>query len=136
MRKLFTILGVLVVSACASTGEPARAKPQTDKEVIIQAGLDMGIPLEVITHVARKESTFRCSPGNPRYHGPLQVSPRSARALGYTSAEGPLNNCKAGLKYGLRHLKLCVRKVGNNPRAAAACHASPARYGVVVRWRG
>lgn len=103
--------------------------------MIISEAAKFGISQAVIKHVANKESTFQCRPGNPRYHGPLQISPASARALGYTKSEGPLNNCKAGLKYGLRHLALCVRKVGNNPRAAASCHETPARYGVVVRWK-
>lgn len=106
-----------------------------DRSTIIQAGVNFGIPKEVISYVAKKESTFRCSPGNPRYHGPLQISQRSARALGWHPNEGHLNNCKAGLKYGLRHLKLCVNRVGNNPKAAAQCHASPGRYGVRVHWR-
>ena len=110
------------------------ASVAADKDTIISYGLSIGIPSSVMTYVAKKESGLRCSPRNPRYHGPLQISNPSARALGW-NGKGSLNNCGNGLKYGARHLKLCVNKVGNNPKAAARCHASPGRYGIRLNWK-
>lgn len=106
-----------------------------DKSKIIAAGNNFGIPTSVISYVANKESTFRCSPNNPKYFGPLQISYPSAKELGYKGKRNGLNNCGDGLKYGLRHLKLCYNKIGNKPKAVADCHARPAKYGVVVRWK-
>lgn len=106
-----------------------------EKNQIIVEAAKYGIAADVVSRVAKKESGFRCRPNNPRYHGPLQISLQSARALGYSSSEGALNSCEAGLKYGLRHLKLCVNKVGNNPSKAAHCHSMPGKYGVRLTWR-
>ena len=125
----------LMVASCTTVAKPTpvAAKP-TAKEIILASADAHGVPRNVILHVAKKESGFRCStPG--RYNGPLQVSHGSARALGYTKAEGPLNSCGAGLKYGMRHLKLCVNAVGANPKKAARCHASPGSYGVRLNWK-
>ncbi len=130
----FLIVIALILSGCTtvSANQPSKL---SDIDIIHSRSDEMGIPRSVINYVAKKESGFRCRPGNPRYHGPLQVSRQSAKALGYQASEGSLNNCSAGLKYGLRHLKLCVNKVGNNPKKAAACHSMPGRYGVRVSWK-
>lgn len=135
MKLLVWIIAGLLVASFGLTVAEAKPKQNTDKEIILAYADAHSIPRNVINYVAKRESGFRCSPGNPRYKGPLQVSPGSARALGYKSAEGPLNNCRAGLKYGMRHLKLCVNKVGANPKRAAHCHAMPAKYGVHVVWK-
>lgn len=135
-KTLIAALAIMSVTACASTATHpvVAATPETPRAYIIQEAKAMGIEEHVIVHVANKESTFRCSPGNPTYSGPLQISYNSAKALGYSGPKSGLNNCGDGLKYGLRHLAICVRKVGQDAHKAAACHASPARYGVVVRW--
>lgn len=125
--KLF--LTTLLLLSLASTSFAS------DQNQIIQEAAKIGIAADVVAKVAKKESGFRCRPNNPRYHGPLQISLSSARALGYSSSDGPLNSCGAGLKYGLRHLKLCVNKVGNNPSKAAHCHSMPGKYGVRLVWR-
>lgn len=128
------IVGVLVSSCTTTSQVDAKVKPRTSKEIILASADAHGVPRNVAEYVARKESTFRCTtPGS--YNGPLQVSHGSARALGYTKAEGPLNSCGAGLKYGMRHLKLCVNAVGANPKKAARCHASPGSYGVRLNWK-
>lgn len=136
MKNIITmiVIGLMVASCAATPKVEATPKPKSSKELILASADAHGVPRHVAEYVARKESTFRCStPG--RYNGPLQISHGSARALGYTKAEGNLNSCGAGLKYGMRHLALCVRKVGADPKKAARCHASPARYGVRVAWR-
>lgn len=127
---------IAALIACVGTVS-AEASPRHQENAhsyIVAQAAKYGIPHAVIERVARRESGFRCSPGNPRYHGPLQVSYQSARALGYRGGAGGLNNCGAGLEYGLRHLALCVRRVGNNPAAAAKCHELPGNYGVRVTW--
>jgi soluble lytic murein transglycosylase-like protein len=135
----------MAFAALVATSSMAVAAPRTaymsfnagggsSQDMIVSRAAQYGIPHAVIAHVARKESTFRCSPGNPRYHGPLQISYQSAKALGYHGSASGLNNCGAGLEYGLRHLALCARAVGNNPAAAAKCHETPGRYGVRVSW--
>lgn len=119
--KFLTVLCSLILFAM-----PTHA---AERSQILSHAQAVGIPVEVMKYVAKKESGFRCSPKNPRYHGPLQISKPSARALGW-NGKGSLNNCGQGLLYGAKHLKLCVNKVGNNPKAAARCHASPGSFGV------
>lgn len=127
------IVGVLAASCATSTPKVAEAKPKGAKAIILASADAHGVPRNVIEYVAKKESGFRCST-NSRYKGPLQISPGSARALGYRG-KGGLDNCGAGLMYGMRHLKLCVNKVGANPKKAARCHASPGSYGVRLAWK-
>lgn len=126
------IVGVLVAS-CSTTQEVAASQPKSAKAIILASADAHGVPRNVIEYVAKKESGFRCSTRS-RYKGPLQISPGSARALGYRG-KGGLDNCNAGLTYGMRHLKLCVNKVGANPKKAARCHASPGSFGVRVAWK-
>lgn len=126
MKRLFAVLAIVLMSFTA-----AEAK---DKGRIISEANRVGISTQVISHVAKRESGYRCSPNNPRYFGPLQISYQSAKALGYKGPKNGLNNCVSGLVYGLRHLKLCYDKVGNNPKKAAHCHASPGTYGVRLKW--
>jgi len=135
MKKILAMIAVgVMVASCSTTEVVANNSPKSSKQIILASADAHGVPRNVIEYVANKESTFRCStPG--RYNGPLQISPGSARALGYRKGDGPLNSCGAGLKYGMRHLKLCVNKVGANPKKAARCHASPGSYGVRVAWK-
>lgn len=137
MNVRLSALAALMV--CVGTvGAEARSRHHhhegTAQAYIVAQAAKYGISHAVIERVARRESGFRCSPGNSRYHGPLQVSLQSARALGYRGSAGGLNNCSAGLEYGLRHLALCARRTGNNPGASARCHAIPGAYGVRVSW--
>ena len=133
MNKILALILTGLLAASCTTAKVEAKSPKSSKEIILASADRHGVPRAVILHVAKKESGFRCSTRST-YKGPLQISPGSARALGYRG-KGGLDNCGAGLEFGMRHLALCVRKVGNNPRAAAACHASPARYGVHVSWK-
>ncbi|MNK46287.1 hypothetical protein D3C87_650690 [compost metagenome] len=135
MKKTLAMMLVGLMVASCTTVKPTEvaAKPTTAKEIILASADAHGVPRNVIMYVAKKESGFRCST-NSRYKGPLQISPGSARALGYRG-KGGLDNCGAGLTYGMRHLKLCVNKVGANPKKAARCHASPGSYGVRLAWK-
>ncbi len=135
MKKTLAMMLVdLLVASCA-TVKPTEvaAKPTSAKEIILASAEAHGVPRNVILYVAKKESGFRCSTRS-KYKGPLQISPGNARALGYRG-NGGLDNCGEGLKYGMRHLKLCVNKVGANPKKAARCHASPGSYGVHLAWK-
>jgi len=102
------------------------------KELISKSAISHGIPVDLALYVAKLESGYRCTtPG--RYNGPLQVSNGSARALGYNSSEGGLNTCGAGLKYGMKHLKLCYDRVGHSRNKLKRCHANPGSYGVRLK---
>jgi soluble lytic murein transglycosylase-like protein len=131
MKKIIMALFMGLVASC-TTIKKVEIKPTTPKAIILASANAHGVPRNVILHVAKKESNFRCSTKS-KYKGPLQISTSSARALGY-KGKGGLDNCGAGLEYGMRHLALCVRKVGNNPRSAAKCHANPGAYGVRLIW--
>jgi soluble lytic murein transglycosylase-like protein len=135
MKKttIMIFVGVLVASCSTADVAASNIQPSGAKAIILASADAHGIPRDVINHVAKKESGFRCST-HSRFKGPLQISPGSARALGY-NGKGGLDNCDAGLEYGMRHLKLCVNKVGVNPVKVARCHASPGAYGVRLAWK-
>jgi soluble lytic murein transglycosylase-like protein len=134
LRLSAVAAAMVLASTAAAVASPHHSG--TAQGYIVAQAAKYGISHAVIERVARRESGFRCSPGNPRYHGPLQISYQSARALGYRGSAGGLNNCSAGLEYGLRHLALCAHRTGQNPGASAHCHAVPGRYGVRVSWAG
>ena len=99
LSKTITALcaSLLITTGCVSQAE-SKPKVASEQAIIYQSAAAYCVPKGVIQYVGKKESGMRCRPGNPRYHGPLQISLGSARALGYKAAEGPLNSCGAGLK--------------------------------------
>lgn len=117
-----------LLAACAHNEENLQASAQPQGQVqrlIANEAKNQGVPVSLALKVARVESRFRCDAVGPhtkqgRAQGPLQIMPRSARGLGHSG--GPLNNCGAGLHYGMKHLAMCVRKAGGNQALAAKCH--------------
>lgn len=86
-----------------------------------------GVPVHLAHAVAHVESRHRCGAVGPRTrhgraHGPLQIMPGSARALGFTGDARDLATCEAGLRYGMRHLAVCWERSGRSYAGAATCH--------------
>lgn len=116
--KLPYIVTTIIVGTYASS---AFANP----ELIAAEAKRQGVPVAFALRVAKLESGHRCNAVGPRTRsgraqGPLQIMPGSARALGHSG--GPLNNCGAGLHYGMKHLAMCYRLANGNQPAAARCH--------------
>lgn len=127
MKRTFWI-GISALSLAACTQEPIEisAQPKTAGASLIAAeARRQGVPVDLALKVAKIESGHRCNAVGPatkvgRGQGPLQIMPRSARGLGHRG--GPLNNCGAGLHYGMKHLAMCWRGARGSKALAAHCH--------------
>lgn len=99
---------------------PAAASDATS--LVSSAARRQGVPVSFALKVARVESGVHCGKHNASgASGPLQVMPRTARALGY---RGNIRraSCYVQTEYGMKHLALCYRGARGNQRVAAACH--------------
>ena len=120
----------LALGGCAggealSAGAP-RVKGAAPQLIAAEARRQ-NVPASLALRVAWVESRHRCNAVGPRTRigrgqGPLQIMPRSAAGLGHRG--GPLNNCGAGLHYGMKHLAMCYRLAGGNHALAARCHVA------------
>jgi soluble lytic murein transglycosylase-like protein len=116
------------VALCAITPTASHAATAHRDNVVALVDAkarEMGVPIALARKTAKAESSFRCNAVGPRTRqghaqGPLQIMPRSARGLGHKG--GPLNNCGAGLHYGMKHLAMCYRLAGGNQQLAFRCH--------------
>lgn len=88
-------------------------------QIVAAAAKRHHVPVSFALSVARVESGVRCNARNKSgATGPLQIMPRSARALGYRSIKG----CYAATEAGMAHLAMCYRGARGNKARAAACH--------------
>ena len=113
---------VLMVCGILMMGSTACASANDAREIVSSAAKRHGVPVSFALKVARQESGVKCGNHNPSgATGPLQIMPRSARALGY---RGNIRraSCYIQTEYGMKHLAMCWRGAHGNPRRAAACH--------------
>ena len=80
--------------------------------------------------IAKIENNFRCatpgprvrSHGGDRAQGPMQVMPRSARALGLDPAR--LSECEYGVMAGIAHMERCIASGVQTSQQMKACHVA------------
>lgn len=118
-------LVVLAIAVGGCVQEPLEVSASSSQKLIAAEARRQGVPEGFALRIAKIESGQRCDAVGPRTRsgraqGPLQIMPGSARALGHSG--GPLNNCGAGLHYGMKHLAMCYRLAGGNQPLAARCH--------------
>lgn len=117
----------LMLPIPVATNAPARlARPEVRLAVASEARRQ-GVPAHLAHAVAHVESRHRCNAIGPRTrhgraHGPLQILPASARALGYSGPDHALATCDAGLRFGMAHLARCWELSGRSYAGAATCH--------------
>jgi soluble lytic murein transglycosylase-like protein len=106
---------------------PARLQRPEVRRAVAAEARRQGVPVHLAHAVAHIESRHRCNVIGPRTrhgraHGPLQILPNSARALGYVGSDSALATCDAGLRYGMAHLARCWHLSGRSYAGAATCH--------------
>ena len=117
----------LFAPASVAAHIPAGAdRPAVRRKVEAEARRQ-GVPVALAHAVTHVESRFRCNAVGPRTrvgrgHGPLQIMPSSARALGFTGDARLLATCDEGLRYGMKHLARCWELSGRSYAGAATCH--------------
>lgn len=115
MKK--TMYATMIAMSLSTPVNASDATSIVRSEAVLQ-----GVPVSFALKVARVESGIKCGKTNKSgATGPLQIMPRSARALGYKGAIGKAP-CATQTRYGMKHLALCYRGAHGNQRVAAACH--------------
>lgn len=112
---------VPIIVAAAMIAGSANAESRA-LNLVKQYSVAYGVPTNVAVAVAKVESELRCNVGG-KYIGPLQISYRSARGLGFTGTYKQLkSSCDLQVKYGMKHLALGLKKARGNIRRAICKH--------------
>jgi hypothetical protein len=117
----------LFSSSPVSRHLPASAGRPEVRRMVEAEARRQGVPVALAHAVTHVESRFRCNAIGiqtrvGRGHGPLQIMPGSARALGFVGDSRRLATCDEGLRYGMKHLAKCWELSGRSYAGAATCH--------------
>lgn len=70
--------------------------------------------------VAEHESHFRCSAvGAAGERGVMQIKPATARGIGYKGSSRGLNDCRIGIYWGMKYLRMAIEEAGGDLKRAA-----------------
>lgn len=108
--------------------------------VVIEARAQ-GVPADLAVAVAAHESRFTCSAvGRANERGVMQIKPSTARGIGYKGSTKGLNDCRTGIYWGMKYLKMAIQRAGGDLKRAAflynaglgAKSRNPAKKGYVL----
>lgn len=85
-------------------GEVAARSEELDQLIKVYADYYQ-VPEELVRRVAKRESTFNPRARNGIYMGLMQISPATARGMGYRGAPAGLLDAETNLKYSVRYLR-------------------------------
>lgn len=120
---------------------PLRSNSSDVRELVRSEAIKQGVPVRFALGVAEHESKFRCSAvGSHGERGVMQIKPATARGIGYTGTARGLNDCRIGIYWGIKYLKMAISQAkGDLKRAAFLYNAglgaktrNPARRPYVV----
>lgn len=87
-----------------SAGNVEARSPELD-QLIAQYANYYGVPEKLVRRVAKRESTFNPKARNGIYMGLMQISPATARGMGFRGATASLLDAETNLKYAVRYLR-------------------------------
>lgn len=119
----------------------ARYSEREVQQMVAIEARAQGVPVDFAVAIARHESRFKCSAiGSANERGVMQIKPATARGIGYKGPSHGLNDCRTGVYWGMKYLKMAIEVAkGDLKRAAflynAGIHAKtkdPARKKYVL----
>jgi soluble lytic murein transglycosylase-like protein len=114
---------------------------QSVPDIVAAAARYAGVPVRFALAIAQHESNFKCGAvGAAGERGVMQIKPATARGIGYKGSTKGLNDCRTGIHWGMKYLKMAIETAeGDLKRAAflynAGLHAkarNPAKKSYVV----
>lgn len=115
MRRLYVLIVLLGLSACAGTGPETVARAATSdlhpgetvemRRLIRAAAAEHDIPEALLHRVIQRESDYRAGARNGPYYGLMQILPATARSMGFRGAPADLLDPAVNLRYAGRYLR-------------------------------
>lgn len=101
--------------------KPIRPKStQSVPDIVAAAALYAGVPVKFALSIAHHESRFTCGAiGSQGERGVMQIKPSTARGIGYKGSTRGLNDCRTGIYWGMKYLKMAIVKANGDLKRAA-----------------
>jgi soluble lytic murein transglycosylase-like protein len=112
--------------ACASAAShhPAPQHSKTIDALIAHYALVHGVPERLVRRVVGRESGFNPHAVHRRFYGLMQITPQSARAMGYKGPAKGLLDPQVNLTYGVPYLANAYTISGGNETRAVRLYSS------------
>lgn len=116
---------------CASAAghHPAqRPHPKAIDDLIAHYALVHGVPERLVRRVVQRESGFNPHLIHRRFYGLMQITPQSARTMGYRGPARGLLDPEVNLTYGVPYLANAYKISGGNEKRAIRLYSSGYYY--------
>lgn len=98
----------------------ARYSQREVAQMVATEARAQGVPVDFAVAVADTESDFKCSAvGSANERGVMQIKPSTARGIGYKGTNKGLNDCRTGIYWGMKYLKMAILSAGGDLKRAA-----------------
>lgn len=109
---------LLIAAALLCVASPSHARDI--RGLVTEVARQEGVPPALAHGVVQTETNYRCGAiGSVGERGAMQVRPSTARGLGYRGPAQGLSDCRTGITWGMRYLKLALAKAGGAWMSAA-----------------
>ena len=105
----------LASASVATAGESRRIAPDEQVRLLIaEVAAESGVPVEIADAVVRIESRYDPRARSRSHFGLMQISPPTARSLGYAGTPDGLLDARTNLTFGLRYLAKAYELAGGD----------------------
>jgi soluble lytic murein transglycosylase-like protein len=100
-------------------GRARYSQREVEQMVVVEARAQ-GVPTNFAVAIANHESRFKCSAvGLANERGVMQIKPSTARGIGYKGPTNGLNDCRTGIYWGMKYLKMAINAANGDLKRAA-----------------
>lgn len=98
----------------------ARYSAREVQQMVAIEARAQGVPVDFAVAIASHESKFKCSAiGAANERGVMQIKPATARGIGYKGSSHGLNDCRTGVYWGMKYLKMAIEAAKGDLKRAA-----------------
>lgn len=89
-------------------------------DIVRGAARHAGVPVNFALAIAHHESRYSCKAiGGHGERGVMQIKPATARGIGYKGSIKGLNDCRIGVYWGMKYLRMAIDKADGDLHRAA-----------------
>jgi hypothetical protein len=124
MKNVFLAATVMALLCTPTSGDVVYAKSTNEnssvRAIVRSEAARQGVPVSLAMSIANHESGFRCSAvGRHGERGVMQIKPSTARGIGYRGSARGLNDCRTGVYWGVKYLKMAYNAAKGDVYRAA-----------------